>query len=82
MRIILCLVELTCVIEVKVWVVMPCSIAVGYQRFGGPCCFHLHSEDGSINTTRHHNSENLDLKHHTAVKISKLSEFCNSDESC
>jgi hypothetical protein len=23
------------------WVVTPCSNMVGYQRFGGPCCFHL-----------------------------------------
>jgi len=26
------------------WVVMPCSIAVGYQCFGGPCCLHLQDE--------------------------------------
>jgi len=27
-------------IQVEVFlVVMPCSDAVGYQRFGGPCCF-------------------------------------------
>jgi hypothetical protein len=25
------------------WVVTPCSDAVGYQRFGGPCCLHLQS---------------------------------------
>jgi len=28
---------------------MPCSVAVGYQRFGGSCCLHLqslHPEDG------------------------------------
>jgi len=24
------------------WVVTPCSVVVGYQRFGGPCCSHLH----------------------------------------
>jgi hypothetical protein len=23
------------------WVVTPCSVAVGYQRFGEPCCLHL-----------------------------------------
>jgi len=27
-----------------VWVVMPCSVAVGYQHFGGPCCLHLQGE--------------------------------------
>jgi hypothetical protein len=47
-------------------VVIPCSVAVGYQRFGGLCCFHLHftlnMETWSssktlvsyLNTTRHH----------------------------
>jgi hypothetical protein len=23
------------------WVVTPCSVVVGYQRFRGPCCLHL-----------------------------------------
>jgi len=23
------------------WVVLPCSIAVGHQRFEGPCCHHI-----------------------------------------
>jgi hypothetical protein len=33
--------------EVEVfWFVTPCTVAVGYQRFGGPCCLHLYSEDG------------------------------------
>jgi len=26
------------------WAVTPCSIVVGYQRFGGPCCLHLQGE--------------------------------------
>jgi hypothetical protein len=25
-------------------VVMPCSVAIGYQCFGGPCCLHLQGE--------------------------------------
>jgi hypothetical protein len=30
------------VIQVEVfWIVMPCSGVVGYQCFGGCCCFHL-----------------------------------------
>jgi len=30
-------------IQVEVfWVVTPCSVVVGYQRFGEPCCLHLH----------------------------------------
>jgi hypothetical protein len=24
-----------------VWVVMPCSVVVGYHCFRGPCCLHL-----------------------------------------
>jgi hypothetical protein len=28
-------------------VVMPCSVMVGYQQFRGPCCLHLHPEDGA-----------------------------------
>jgi hypothetical protein len=26
------------------WAVTPCSVAVGYQRFGRPCCIHLQGE--------------------------------------
>jgi len=32
--------------DVFYWVVMPCSVVVGYQRFRGPCCLHLGAEDG------------------------------------
>jgi hypothetical protein len=32
-------------IQVEVfWVVTPCNVAVGYQRFEGPCCLHLQGE--------------------------------------
>jgi len=32
-------------IHVKVfWVVMSCSIVVGYKHFKGPCCHHLQGE--------------------------------------
>jgi hypothetical protein len=30
-------------------VVTLCSVAVGYQRFGGPCCFHFQGEDLELN---------------------------------
>jgi hypothetical protein len=30
------------------WVVTPWSVVVGYQRFGGPSCFQLHSEDRDL----------------------------------
>jgi len=26
------------------WVIRPCSVVVGYQRFRGPCCLHLQGE--------------------------------------
>jgi len=26
------------------WVMTPCSVPVGYQRFGGPCCLPLQGE--------------------------------------
>jgi len=29
------------------WVVTPCNDVVGYQRFGGSCCLHLHPKAGS-----------------------------------
>jgi hypothetical protein len=30
-------------VQVEVfWFVTPCSVAIGYQCFGGPCCLHLH----------------------------------------
>jgi len=32
-------------IQVEVfWVVTPCSVVAGWQRFGGPCCRHLQGE--------------------------------------
>jgi len=44
-------------IQVRVFkVVTSCSAVAGYQRYGGPCCLHLHGEDEDImdNTTRRH----------------------------
>jgi hypothetical protein len=32
-------------IQVEVfWVVTSCSVVIGYQCFGGPCCYHLQGE--------------------------------------
>jgi len=40
------------VIQVEVfWVVTPCSVVAGYQRFGGPCCLHLEDEMYAIRIT-------------------------------
>jgi len=39
----------TAKIQVQVlWVVTPCSIVVGYQRFGGYCCFRLHPQHSMV----------------------------------
>jgi len=65
-------------IQVEVsWVVMPCSVVVGYQHFGGLCCLHLQGkvngarkvvqmEVASLyeNTTWRHNPGDLDFNSH------------------
>jgi hypothetical protein len=36
------------VMKIKIavfWVLTPCIVVVGHQRFGGPCFFHLQSEE-------------------------------------
>jgi hypothetical protein len=36
-------------IQVKVfWDMTPCCVTVGYERFGGPCCFHHPEDRGSL----------------------------------
>jgi len=30
---------------VVLWIMTSCSIALGYQCFGGPCCLHLQGPD-------------------------------------
>jgi len=37
--------------DVSFWVVTPCSVAIGYRRFGGPCCFCL-PENHDLNRHR------------------------------
>jgi hypothetical protein len=43
------------------WVVTPCSVVIGYQRFRGPCFLHLQGEVSYHNTTERHNPEGLDF---------------------
>jgi hypothetical protein len=41
--------EVFTVVRIQVdvfWVVTPCSVAVGYQRFRGPSCLHLQGGEG------------------------------------
>jgi hypothetical protein len=45
------------------WVAMPCSIAVGYKLFGGPCCLHLHGEVTGMKAAQ--SSETLVSYHNT-----------------
>jgi hypothetical protein len=34
-------------VQVEVfWVVTPYSVVIGYHRFRGQCCLHIHPEDG------------------------------------
>jgi len=35
------------------WVVTRCNVVVGYQRFRGPCCFHLSGCDAVYVVTGH-----------------------------
>jgi hypothetical protein len=58
-------------IEVEVFrIVTPCSVAVGYDHFGGPCCLHVQNEAARSwerlvsyrNTKWCRNPEDLDLK--------------------
>jgi len=37
--------RLDVILQVEVfWVVTPCNVMTGYQRFRDPCCLHLHPE--------------------------------------
>jgi hypothetical protein len=54
------------------WVVTPFGVVVGYQRFRGPCCLHLHStslhseDEGKSNL---HHRENLESNMETVQNI-------------
>jgi len=53
-------------IQVQVfWVVMPCSVAVRYRCFGGPCCFHLGGEV-KMSEARSRETFGIVQRHYTA----------------
>jgi hypothetical protein len=57
------------------WVVTPCSVVVGYQRFRGSCCRHLHGplERWYPTTTLHgFTTQKTSTLNITSVKASKL----------
>jgi hypothetical protein len=68
------------------WVVMPCSFAGGYQRFGGTWCLHLQGWTNSV--TAQTTTEHLKLwrskkwnfisdhEHNTNVNIKYISNTC------
>jgi len=42
-------------VEIQVYVfgvVTPCSVVAGYHCFGGPCCLHLHPDNGGSKVLR------------------------------
>jgi hypothetical protein len=64
------------------WVVTSCSVAVGYWRFGEPCCFNFQPEDGVkdimrsfIIRTQFSKSE-MDKACSTPRKMRKASKVC------
>jgi len=61
------------------WVVTPFRVVVGYQRFSGPCCLHLHPGHlkrryPATTTTRRHNPEEFDLNHHRRKNLKCLKQ--------
>jgi hypothetical protein len=71
------------VFQVEVFcVVTPCSVVVGYQHFRGLCCLHLQGEvkmeavkcwyTTTLNSTWHHNPEDLDLKCCMSIFLGKF----------
>jgi hypothetical protein len=68
------------------WVVTPCSVVVGYQRFGGPYCLYLRSDVRIeaawtsetlvfYNTTRRHYPEDLELRSTNFAQNSHSNKF-------
>jgi hypothetical protein len=44
-------------VHIKIfWIVRPCSIAIGYQCFKGPCYLYLQGQDGGSRDTTHKTS--------------------------
>jgi len=60
------------------WVVMSCSVVIGYRRFGGPYCLHSHSEDGGSKVLRNVGI----LPHHHNLKHSEMWNIAFKRISC
>jgi hypothetical protein len=71
-------------IQIEVfWAVTLCNEVVGYQCFGGPCCFHLLDETNAIGC---HDPEDLnlyflvlDLQSHVHTTWSGFINGCNEE---
>jgi len=44
------------------WVVAQCSVVVGYQSFGGPCCIHLQAARSSETLVSYHFTLKMEAK--------------------
>jgi len=69
-------------IQIEVfWVVTPCVVVAGHQRFGGPCCPHRWGEVISErlisyhDTTRRHRSQDNDLHLHRRENLETANGF-------
>jgi hypothetical protein len=91
MMMIISIIIIIIVIEVVVlWVVTPCSVVVGYQRFVGRCYFHLQGSPKLLlsnhHTTRRGSPENHDFFLHCREKLKSsiraLVAKCNSCPHC
>jgi len=64
---------------VIIWVVTPCSVVAGYQRFGGSCCLHLQgtATNSAITAVKYHKSRIIGFVLHFLSMLfgNKISNF-------